>query len=224
LAKYGDSANSGRGVEQRRDLAAGAQDLRRQQPQQWTRPSQHGAARRDQAVRLQRRLGTAGRHHAGQGPTGNRERPLEGTGGDDDPSPFDQPGPAGDRDADDAMRIEAPHHGPIDDRRTARPGLGRERLAHPVVVAQDRPVGDRARGDGAVDLAADAGVLVEQEGREPGARADRRGGKPRRPAADHDEVVDGQEVGGVHRRVLLSVLLPSAAGEVSAPALSEAEG
>jgi len=88
-----------------------------------------------------------------------------------------------------APAIETPDRRAVHDRRAAGPGLGRERLARPVVVAQDGSVGDRRRGDAAIDLAADAGILVEQHGREAGARRQRGRRETGGPAADHDEVV-----------------------------------
>ena len=97
-------------------------------------------------------------------------------------------------------------------------GLGRQLGADPIVLAQDRAVLDGAERDGAIDLAADAGILVEQHGRQAGARRQRRRGKACRAAADHDEVVGRSEVGSLRHRpasrlpICVSTAMPSRTG------------
>ena len=91
---------------------------------------------------------------------------------------------------------------------------GRERRAHeraaaPVVVAQHAAGRQRRRGDGALDLSAGMGLLVEQDGVEPGACAQvARRLKPRRSRADHGDVIAIAQVGRAIMRRSPAFALP----------------
>ena len=138
------------------------------------RPSGH------QRRRFQHGLRGARGHHARQGPAGNRKRPLQRAGREDHALRLDEGRGAADRDADLEVAVEAPDRGAVDDLGAARAQRLHEIGADPIVGAELVALGHRRRGDGAIDLAAGADVLVEQQRREAGFGGGRGGREARR--------------------------------------------
>ena len=135
-------------------------------------PARTSAALGHAGPRLQQRLRGTRRHHAGQGPARDRERPLERAGREDDAPRLDQ---ARRRRATEtpSSRAESRLHtvAPLTISGAACPGLAGERFARPVVLAQDARLRDRRGGDGAVDLAAGAGFSSSSTWRSAARRA-----------------------------------------------------
>ncbi len=190
----------GRRIEQRRDLGAGAQILRGDQPEQRSRAGQHDLALGRQARGLQQDLRRAAGHDAGQGPARDREGTLQRAGGEDDVARLDQARGARHGDPDLALPREAPDRGARHVLRAALPERLDELGAVPVVLAENRAVADRRLGDGAIDLSAGRRLLVEKHGIEPEARRRCRRRQPRWSGADDSEVVMVLDrAGGRHR-------------------------
>jgi hypothetical protein len=73
-----------RRFEQRYRRRAGARELRRDEVEERSLSRQHGAAFRDEVGRFHQDLRRAGPHDAGERPPRDRDRPLEGAGGEQD--------------------------------------------------------------------------------------------------------------------------------------------
>src|SRR5439155_11823123 len=87
------------------------------------------------------------------------------------------------------MSVKAPDGRALDDLGAARSRRLDEVRAHPIVGAEAVAFRNRRRGDGAPDLAAGAGILVEQQRRQASLGCGRSGGEPRGPGPDDDDII-----------------------------------
>ena len=172
-----------RRVENGLEPHAGIEILPGEQPEQRPASRKHRAALRHQARGLEEDLRAACRHHARQRPARDRKRTLDRAGRKDDAPGFDQARAGSDGDRDLAFPQQAPHICAGHMMRAACERLAHERAAAPVVVARTVPRRERRRGHGALNLPAGMRLLVEEDGVEPGARAQARAASPpvRRP-------------------------------------------
>ncbi len=186
-----------RGVEDGVDPHARVEVLPCDQPHQRPRAREDDAPLGNESGRLEQGLRRARRHDAGQRPSGDREGTLDRSGGEDHARRLGERRDARDRYAELEPGRDAPHAGARNVLRAAREELLDQLHPAPIVRTEDRGILQRRGGDTAIDLAAGRGLVVEEHGREAGARAKARRGEPRRAGADHRHFVLGGD--GAHR-------------------------
>ena len=176
-------------VENGIDRGAGIQILPSNEPEQRPATRENDTSLRDEAGGFKQDLRGAGRHHAGQGPTRDRKRPLERACGENDPFRAYKTRRAADRNAQFALTRQTPHHRPRDIGRAACLEFVDERGAAPIIVAENRVAFGRRVGNRAVNLAARRGLLVEQHATQARAGANGCRGETGGTGADDDDVI-----------------------------------